>query len=696
MPKYYGRNTAIQLSVTDLQNVITQHPQNKQCPETTNSIVSIEGEFAKASEQRTLAEETLCGKDGHHLQFLGEHENLPFCMVYAGRGLFSCDVTRKRAQRSDKTLEQQTTVNTQVYDSNIDDVSEGDFHLPEAVDDSLQGKSCDALQADEMEALTANKNKPQDKSYALCLTVFLSRASFSHITYEKGLRKTVNTDLKIDLYFNGQFADSQIIQCRQFNSTGIRGMKARVLRFTGQRLSRMIEKPWIFVSEEVAKTSFLASQNATSTSRLRWTAVSNALRAEAAQFGRDKHGSCTVTGDYLESLASLEVPLDLRKDQAVAGFGVIDVVVTYGRGAKDSPDTPYITKPTRSRSERQHCNSHYERVEPLAQEGNQLDSRATLQPATTALNTVRPPALCMAGSQQPNEGNLSMDSNPETRTGVVLAPLVPSAPKSQSSKVMAKASPTPNTPTEALAAAETLVNISKRPLMADPRLIKSLFPPDRVRANNPKRPHQPSLPLTQSSEEPRKRHRGIHYHHVLTTKQTLSEELQSIAERAMDGVQETRRRTKPTSPHVPKTAVVVNSGSDQVQTPRKGKVVTLKISPEKLRTSPIKINLGSTTSPPTSPDEGPLASHTAGSHSTPTTGIPATTSSSSRRRSRKRPSQPVSNENQVFDASFTVPELSRNCCITYAEPGIVRNVGAVRGGWFVEEGVVMGTRFIVG
>lgn len=52
--------------------------------------------------------------------------------------------------------------------------------------------------------------------------------------------------------------------------------------------------------------------------------------------------------------------------------------------------------------------------------------------------------------------------------------------------------------------------------------------------------------------------------------------------------------------------------------------------------------------------------------------------------------------NEAFDAHFVLPELSRDCAITFAEKGMVRSVPAARGGTFEERGVVMGVRFIVG
>ena len=52
---------------------------------------------------------------------------------------------------------------------------------------------------------------------------------------------------------------------------------------------------------------------------------------------------------------------------------------------------------------------------------------------------------------------------------------------------------------------------------------------------------------------------------------------------------------------------------------------------------------------------------------------------------------------QAHDVGFVVPELSRDCVITYAPSGLVRNVGPARKTFMVEEGdVICGVRFVVG
>ena len=64
---------------------------------------------------------------------------------------------------------------------------------------------------------------------------------------------------------------------------------------------------------------------------------------------------------------------------------------------------------------------------------------------------------------------------------------------------------------------------------------------------------------------------------------------------------------------------------------------------------------------------------------------------------RQRSRTKVVSAVQPRDAGFKVPELSKDCVITYAPPGLVRDVGASRKTYFVEEGaVIVAVRFLVG
>lgn len=183
------------------------------------------------------------------------------------------------------------------------------------------------------------------------------------------------------------------------------------------------------------------------------------------------------------------------------------------------------------------------------------------------------------------------------------------------------------------------------------------------------------------------------YQHVWTNKQTLAEEIESIAAQAAeDSVagyepdfhtlqksipRATRASFAGMNPESDTETEVASPDKDTLSgkipsddimepaaTPKLSKIITLKYSSSPLKSgtvSPIKTN-------------SPVYA------------------SSQKRRNRSEPKKPSGD----LEADFTVPELSRDCVITYAEKGVLRNVGAVRGGKFSETGVLMGVRFLVG
>jgi len=81
----------------------------------------------------------------------------------------------------------------------------------------------------------------------------------------------------------------------------------------------------------------------------RWKQVAEALAAEADQRGFNKYGDRSPSGAYLASLAEMEMPGKVDKMQKRGGpkLGVVDVVITYGKGMKFGPETDYLMKPAR-------------------------------------------------------------------------------------------------------------------------------------------------------------------------------------------------------------------------------------------------------------------------------------------------------------------------------------------------------------
>ena len=586
---------------------------------------------------------------------------------------------------------------------------------------------------------TADQSPPS-VPHALCLTVFLSKSSFSHTTYQRKVKKTTTKDVKIDVYFNGQFVESQLVTHKKFNSSGNEGIEGRIARFKGQRLSRMIEKPWVLFppdqsADDFANVNDLRQQDQypDPSASSRWTAIAVALQAEVDEFGYDETGKHTVTGDCLASLASLTMPSQLQDagnlDSAPAKFGIIDVLVLCGIGSKDGPDSRYVAGPTRCRGERYHVNAS---DEPSESSGQQQNEATSVLEDESSFPTTLAPGPCLASHEESIEEGLTKDPQSDNPAVVIPRPSAYSQTTPVSRAPTSKPAVVAKTATEVLPPNLTHEGSNYEPPKYTTNIINELFPPNRSRTatpkgsrdpsmapqysnpprkrscpstlsessnSHPKRPRTASLP-SQSSNPTKKRTSRFQYHHVVDTKQTLSEELQSIAEEAVDFAHERRTRTKMSKNVDSLPLGSVQERSDRIshsEIPTPSKIITLKISPEKLSS----IKLGRTPS-------RRLLSETPGNRNTP--GNSATSDASrpqavptlgktppaSSNRSQTSQLTPVKSQKQVFDADFEIPALSKGCCITYAERGVVRNVPAVRGGWFKEEGVVMATRFIVG
>lgn len=557
--------------------------------------------------------------------------------------------------------------------------------------------------------------------HALCLTVFLSKASFFQTTYKNHMKVDVKHDIKIDVYFNGQFFASQVMGAGQLHYTGSRGIKVRMHRFTGQKLSRFIEKPWIFVppghqpdgcrrasfpakasmseilvnagahrrASAPGNTSNLGNLEAEAGNTWRWSTIANRLMEEADRVGRDKHGERPVTGEYLECLASLPAPSEVKDIQNAGGanFGVIDVVMIWGKGQKDAAGSKYLTEPTRLRLKSYSAESN----EGLPCEEPQIHSKPVQTPATipSAVSPLTPFANKANNVSMiipaPNIDSAALSRPTPQPNSIPITTPTPNPHPVHTATATPQPILPPKTRSEALATALTVDNSGNEP--PKPTLLKELHPTPQTRQRtlSTSTPRQPSATSTRkptpkrsretsvSSEtsNPSKRQR-MPYYHVITAKQTRAEEMESIVEQAVEEAEmltanatlTDRKAGMETLETSPLSMAPEEVSLIETTTPMPSKVVTLKISPPKLASSPL--GAGALTedgfATPYKRGDGPSNASTTRS----------------------------------FDAHFVPPELSEDCCVTFAERGVVRSVGAVRGGWFEEGGVLMGTRFIVG
>lgn len=189
--------------------------------------------------------------------------------------------------------------------------------------------------------------------HALCLTVFLSSASFIR-SYKKNAKGF--NDVKIDVFFNGQLCGSTYVPER--NRADAHNLTDHIIRFSGCKLGKVLEKPWMIVppdqtpNEDFQRT--YPGREVSSDAKRRWASISKALATEAVKLKKDSNGKLTVLGNYLLSLAELEMPSEVNEMQRAGGleFGVVDVVITTGKGHKDESGNPYLMKPTPIRPNR--------------------------------------------------------------------------------------------------------------------------------------------------------------------------------------------------------------------------------------------------------------------------------------------------------------------------------------------------------
>lgn len=187
------------------------------------------------------------------------------------------------------------------------------------------------------------------KPFGLCLTVFLTPDSFLP-SHELGSKKIEFNDVKIDVFFNGELCGSSFVAHRH-HANGYQ-MTEHIVRFSGRRIGRLVEKPWVIVppgqNADGTLREYHGGEEAYAGAESRWVAVSEALEAEATRVGCDESGAFSLLGEYLTTLANLAMPPEVEEMQKAGGpqFGVIDVVVIAGKGQKDDSKHRNLTEPT--------------------------------------------------------------------------------------------------------------------------------------------------------------------------------------------------------------------------------------------------------------------------------------------------------------------------------------------------------------
>ncbi len=193
---------------------------------------------------------------------------------------------------------------------------------------------------------------------AITLTIYLSKESFAPSCGTKS--KHAPQDVKIDVFFNGEMTASTYIPARYRGEAS--NMIHLTQHFSGRRVDRMAERPWVIVppgqnADGSLRTS-KRNKGAYVGAQERWDRIGKALDEEGEKFGRNRYGDPSVVGEYLTSLSKLEMPAEVDDMQKGGGpkFGVIDVILTLGKGQKDEPESGYLKEPTRMRLSGFHIN----------------------------------------------------------------------------------------------------------------------------------------------------------------------------------------------------------------------------------------------------------------------------------------------------------------------------------------------------
>lgn len=369
MPTYFARSSKVTLSIANLAKTTDPGPLDHRDAQTRNRLQTATSEISNGTVLKEMPIYTQ--DDRSHIRFLGEHRDMPFFMVRTGE--YSLD-----SETHGRTVEDSSTLfppasSTSSCDS-VALIRSGTAYssfttpTPKLATDLAHSLEASREEEDGISHTTPVNHKsrepeltlsniPQSRStiipepHALTLTVFLSKSSFLK-TYDRTLERYVTQDVKIDVFFNGELCASTYVPERY---RGYANQQTELTqRFSGRRISRLAQRPWVLVPARVDGEG-ASGKNRRSTdgdsAKQRWEALSSALSVEAGKWGPNGYGELPVIGDYLTSLAKLEMPPEVKELQTSGSpnFGILDVVIIHGKGQKDDSSAAYLSEPTRLR-----------------------------------------------------------------------------------------------------------------------------------------------------------------------------------------------------------------------------------------------------------------------------------------------------------------------------------------------------------
>ena len=323
MPTYLGGSISISLSHADLEKTLTRNPVRRVGKEVRENLEAVQEEFSNHGIR--LQEQTITPEGGDlSLRFLGEAQDMPFYMMKAGQRL------HHPSRPESPSIEKQSP----------DNGAQITAHATSASTSKLASH------------FALNRPFQSHERRALNLTVSLTPSAFlpQPTCTVPSKQRPQRQDVKVDVFLNGARCACTYFPAR---SLGSRGLSHLSENFHGQRVDLSIEKPWIMVPVGQNPDGSLREHRRSKwgSSKQRLAAINSILLSELETFNTGNPGRDTVLGEYLRSLACVELPNDFQPGGA-ARFGVIDVVLTAGLGKKDDAWNRYLMKPASARLSR--------------------------------------------------------------------------------------------------------------------------------------------------------------------------------------------------------------------------------------------------------------------------------------------------------------------------------------------------------
>lgn len=296
-----------------------------------------------------------CFGDATRLHFL---DNVPFYLVQAGEHMFKPKrptiVDRARALLEQRDEQQQKTRGRSAGARRVSSRSQSVASERHAVDAKERQRSQSNASLSRRRSEVANETSmPQ----ALGLVITLSKATFIRSFANRHKSCDQRQHVKWNVYFNGELACSDFQHSRYFTGRGIAKEPAldngNVRVVSGKRVDILVERPWVILPPEQTADGSLREMKRSNAAMAgaveRWRAIGSALLQCADEEGYNSKEERGPLGQYLANLARLEMPEAVVDMQKPGGhkFGVIDVVISVGQGAKGAVSAHYLTKPER-------------------------------------------------------------------------------------------------------------------------------------------------------------------------------------------------------------------------------------------------------------------------------------------------------------------------------------------------------------